>query len=253
MRVLLFCNNWVGWQVARYIAERGEQIVGLVLHPQSKRKFGEEIIKHVSIDPAFIFDGSQLQYPSTISSIKSLNPEIGVSALFGYILRRDILKLFPNGCVNIHPSLLPYNRGSYPNVWSIVEETPAGVTIHLIDEGVDTGAIIAQRPVEVEPVDTGETLYRKLEAACLDLFVETWPSIVSGDVVVAAQSKELGTAHRVKDVEQIDNIELDRLYTARELLNILRARTHSSYSGAYFYSQGKKVFVRLQLSYEDEA
>ena len=90
--------------------------------------------------------------------------------MFGYILRPNFLRLIPRGCVNVHPALLPYNRGAYPNVWSIVDGSPAGVTIHFVDEGIDTGDIIAQAQVVIEPVDTGESLYRKLERGAVALF-----------------------------------------------------------------------------------
>ena len=58
--------------------------------------------------------------------------------------------------------MLPYNRGMHPWYWSIVDETPAGVTIHFIDENIDEGHIIAQKEVLIDPTDTGESLYGKL-------------------------------------------------------------------------------------------
>jgi len=153
--------------------------------------------------------------------------------------------------VNIHPALLPYNRGSYPNVWSIVERTPSGVTIHYIDEGIDTGDIIAQCTIPVEPVDTGESLYRKLERAMLDLFQQTWPLIRAGQAPRLSQINAAGTTHRIRDAAQIDEIDLNRMYTARELLDILRARTFLPYPSAYFWHEGRKVYVRVQLEYDD--
>lgn len=252
MRILFLGNNWVGWQIIRWLKEQGEEIVGLVMHPAGKRKYGKQIIDTAGVPPANIFDGSQLHNPETIEAVKALQPDLGISALFGYILRREFLDLMPSGCVNIHPALLPYNRGAYPDVWSIVEGTPAGVTMHYIDEGVDTGDVIAQRQVEVEPVDTGERLYRKLERCALELFRETWPLIRSGQVPRILQNKSEGTYHRVRDVEQIDEIDLDRTYTGRELINIIRARTFPPYPGAYFRHNGRKVYVRLQLLYEEK-
>ena len=140
MRILYFGNNWVAWKIAGWLREQNEEIVGLVLHPPKRRKYGEEIMNSVGVSSARTFDGSQLHRPEVIEAISELNPRIGISVLFGYILKREVLDLTPAGCVNIHPALLPYNRGAYPNVWSIIERTPAGVTIQYIDEGVDTGA-----------------------------------------------------------------------------------------------------------------
>jgi methionyl-tRNA formyltransferase len=258
MRLLYFGNNWVGWKVAEWLhkqCEAGEppdEIVGLVLHPEDKRRYGDEIIRSLSIDPANIFEGSRLRESEVIEAIQALHPDLGISILFGYILRAELLRVLPAGCINLHPSLLPYNRGAYPNVWSIIDGTPSGVTLHYIDEGVDTGDIIAQRQVEVEPVDTGQSLYQKLEQTCVDLFQDTWPHFRAGEGVHKSQSNEEGTSHRVRDAEKIDEIDLDRSYTAKELIDLLRARTFPPHHGAYFRHGDRKVYLRLQLYYEGE-
>jgi methionyl-tRNA formyltransferase len=171
--------------------------------------------------------------------------------LFDYIVPPDVMALFPRGVVNLHPSYLPYNRGQYPNVWSIVEGTPAGVTLLFMDRGIDMGDVIAQTQVTVEPVDTGESLYRKLEQAGLELFQAEWPRIASGELTRVAQDPGAGTIHRVRDVEAIDRIDLDATYTGRELLNVLRARTFRPYKGAYFEDAGRRVYLRLELEYDD--
>jgi methionyl-tRNA formyltransferase len=126
MRILFMGNNWVAWQVIRYLTELNENIVGLVLHPEDKQRYAKEIVESTNIDPSRIFDGSNLGEKKTFQEIKALKPDIGLSILFGYIVSKDFIDLFKTGIVNLHPSYLPYNRGQYPNVWSIVElKTPA--------------------------------------------------------------------------------------------------------------------------------
>lgn len=252
MRVLFLGNNWVAWQIALWLREQGEEIVGLVLHAPDRRKYEKEIISAAGVAPAQIFDGTRLTEAEALRAIAALRPHIGISALFGYILRPEFLDLLPAGCVNVHPALLPYNRGEYPNIWSIVEGTPAGATLHYIDAGIDTGDIIAQSEVPVEPIDTGESLYHKLEEASVALFKETWPLIRSARHSRTPQVPRAGTYHRVRDVERIDEIELDRTYSARQLIDILRARTFPPYQGAYFWHNRRKVYLRLQLSYDDD-
>lgn len=251
-RVFLFANNWVGWQIAGYLREEGEEIAGLALHPEGKRKYGQEIITSSGVPQERLFQADRLNESGTIGAISALGADIGVSALFGYILRTDLLDSFPAGCANVHPAYLPYNRGAYPNVWSIVEGTPAGATIHYIDQGIDTGDIIAQRPVEVEPTDTGATLYRKLEIACFELFRDTWPLIREGRAPHVKQQIAEGTTHKAADTSRIDEIDLERAYKGRELIDILRARTFSPHRGAYFISGGRRIRLSLALSYEDD-
>jgi methionyl-tRNA formyltransferase len=247
MRLVCFLNNWTGWQVLEFLHAQGDEIAGLVLHPAAKRAFGDEILSTFDPGPDAVFDGSTLRDPGVVGAIGDLRPDLGISVLFDYILRRPLLDLFPRGVINLHPAYLPYNRGQYPNVWSIVEGTPAGTTLHYIDEGIDTGDVIAQRRVEMEPTDTGETLYRRLERASVSLFRDTWPLIRAGDPPRFPQP-EGGTSHRTADVERIDAIDPDRRYTARELIDILRARTFPPYDGAYFDVNGRRINLRLELT-----
>jgi methionyl-tRNA formyltransferase len=252
MRIVCLCNNWVGWQVLKWLAEREEQIVGLIVHPPGRQKCGDEILSSVCLSDDQIFYGDKLRHEDTLRRIEALQPDIALSIFFGYILRPAFLDIPPKGCINLHPAFLPYNRGAYPNVWSIIEGTPAGVTLHYIDEGVDTGDIIARRQVAVLPTDTGERLYRRLERACVELFQEYWPLISSSQAPRIAQNKNEGTLHRAKDIEQIDALDVERSYTARQLIDILRARTFPPYRGAYFEHDGRRVYLRLQLLYEEE-
>lgn len=252
MKILFLGNNWVGWQIVQWLREQQEDIVGLVVHPPHKRKYGEELVAASQVSADYIFDGSTLQQPDVFEAIRALKPDLGLSILFGYILKPDFINLFPQGIINLHPAYLPHNRGQYPNVWSIVEQTPAGVTLHYINPGIDTGDIIAQQQAPIEPIDTGQTLYQKLEIAGVSLFRQTWPQIRRGETPRLSQSNKPGTYHRTQDVETIDHIELDQTYTARELINIIRARTFPPYKGAYFIHEGRKIFMRLELLYEDQ-
>lgn len=252
MRVVVFCNNWVGWQVLRFLINEGETIVAVVIHPEERSRYRNEILQECQrLQNVLIFEGTQLRSEDIKKTLRYLQPDVGVSAYFGYIISPAFLDIFPRGIVNLHPSLLPYNRGAYPNVWSIVDETPAGVTLHYIDEGIDTGDILAQVEEEVRPSDTGETLYHRLEQAAVSLFCESWPRFKLGQLKPIPQSPDAGTHHRRADVETIDRIDLDKKYKARDLINILRARTFTSYRGAYFEVGNKRIYIRVVLE-EDE-
>jgi methionyl-tRNA formyltransferase len=252
MRILFLGNNWVGWKALSYLRTCKENICGLVVHAEPKRRYGKEILESGGVESSRIFVGSELRTQGILEAIKRLEPDIGVSVLFDHILREEFIRIFPKGIVNLHPSYLPYNRGQYPNVWSIVEGTPAGVTLHYIDEGVDTGDIIAQEEVPVALTDTGRSLYRKLENAAIELFKQQWPLIREEKESRVSQSAGDGTFHRTTDVDAIDEIDLEKKYLAKDLINILRARTFPPYSGAYFRVDNERVFLRLELLREGE-
>lgn len=251
MRVLFFGNNRLGWRVASWLKAQGTEIVGTVVHPPERRRFAEEIVRSTGVDPSAVFDGSRLGQPEVVSSLRGLKPDLGVSVSFGYLLAREVLETLPAGCINLHTGFLPYNRGAYPNVWSIVERTPAGVAVHFVDEGVDTGDIIARREVAVEPVDTGASLFEKLEEAALQLFQETWALVLAGRATRTPQDLSEGSSHRVADVARIDEIDLDRTYRAGDLIDVLRARSFPPYSGAFFRAAGRRVFLSLELRYDE--
>jgi methionyl-tRNA formyltransferase len=249
MKVFYMGNNWLGLKVLEWLDEQGEEIVGLSVHPSPKRKYGDEILSVADLPNGRVFDARSLEDGKALDRIRELDPDIGISVLFDYILRPPFLDLFDESVINLHPGYLPYNRGQYPNVWSIVEGTPAGTTLHYIDPEIDTGDIIARKGVNVEPIDTGQTLHTKLEQASFELFKDAWPAISSGSVSRVEQEKEEGTYHRSDDVEEIDEIDLDASYKARDLINILRARTFPPHESAYFEENGKKVYIRVDLEY----
>lgn len=253
MRILYLGNNRVGRDVLAWLVASGEEVVGLVVHPPARARCRDEIVQAAGVGADRVFEADTLDKPGTLDALRRLAPDIGLCVYFGYILRAPLLTLPRHGCLNLHPALLPHNRGAYPNVWSIVDGTPAGVTLHRVDEGIDTGDIVAQRPVPVHAVDTGETLHRRLEDAGIALFKETWPMVRDHRVPVARQPAGAGSFHRVRDVEAIDRIDLDRTYVARDLLNLLRARTFPPYPGAYFVDGGRRVYVSVSLRYGEPA
>lgn len=91
--------------------------------------------------------------------------DLAVSYTYRYIVSEKILKILDFNAVNLHNSYLPWNRGADPNLWSLVESTPRGVTLHYMEAALDKGAIIAQRLVPMMPGDTLKTSYYALDAA----------------------------------------------------------------------------------------
>lgn len=103
-----------------------------------------------------------------------------VSYGYQHIIGADVLEHLNERAVNLHISFLPWNRGSHPNVWSFIEDTPKGVSIHYIDAGIDTGDIIAQREVAFTGIETLVTSYERLRDEVEALFHEVWPAIREG-------------------------------------------------------------------------
>lgn len=122
-----------------------------------------------------------------------------VSYGYRFIINKEIVEQFDCRAINLHCSLLPWNRGSDPNLWSFLEDTPKGVTIHYIDSGIDTGKIIAQRDVQFGPNETLRSSYEKLSLSLEELFMEKWAEISTGAVMPFIQPPG-GSYHRSKDM-----------------------------------------------------
>ena len=180
--------------------------------------------------------------------------DLGVSYFYRHILKPEHIKAVRMGLVNCHISLLPRGRGADPAVWSIVNKFPAGVTMHWIDAGVDTGPIIAQMETNKFDTDTCETLYKRLSQDMLDLFKMTWPVLEKFRFTtnLRSQGRDGWMNHRKIDTVVLDDLETRYgKFNAREFVDILRARTFPGKPSAYITdSDGKKIYVRVTLEKE---
>jgi len=131
-----------------------------------------------------------------------------ISYGYRYILKEDLIKLFPNKIINIHISFLPWNKGADPNLWSFLENTPKGVSIHFVDSGIDTGDILVQQEVLFTEDDTLKTSYDKLNKAAFELFKRYWNDIKKKKIIPKSQNQN-GSFHRHKDCQKYQHL-LDR-------------------------------------------
>ena len=233
---------------ARWLRHHDEEIVGLVIHPEAHRRFGDEILRTLKLPPQRVSLGDQLRDPETLAQLRNLRPDIGISAFFAFILRPELFEIFPHGCINLHSGYLPFNRGWHTNVWPIIDGSSAGATVHYVDTGVDTGDVISQRRFPVDLTDTGGVLHEKITRGLIELFKDTWPRIKDGSVTRTAQNHSKATHHRKGDLGVIDQIHLDRHYRAADLLNLLRARTYPPYPVAYAIEDGRRRYYHINYA-----
>ena len=130
--------------------------------------------------------------------LNEYNPEYIVSYGFPHIVPPEVIQCVNGKIINLHISYLPWNKGSDPDFWSLIDNTPKGVTIHYMDANLDTGDIIVQSKVNVDVSDTLAAYYDKLHLAVVDLFSENWISIREGNCDRIPQ-KGKGTYHRSVD------------------------------------------------------
>ncbi|MFJ9450885.1 formyltransferase family protein [Herbaspirillum sp. NPDC101397] len=141
----------------------------------------------------------QWEKPLSVEDMETIKPDFVVSYSYRHILRKPVLDMLPGKFVNLHISLLPWNRGADPNAWSFLDDTPKGVSIHLIDEGLDTGPILVQRPVSFdEHLETIGSSYAALHSNIQQLFRENWAAIKTSAIRPTDQIGS-GTQHKMKE------------------------------------------------------
>ncbi|MBI2699033.1 hypothetical protein A9W98_34435 [Mycobacterium gordonae] len=153
-------------------------------------------------------------------------------------------------CVNVHPGLNPYNRGWFPQVFSIINGQKAGVTIHEMDDQLDHGPIIVQRECPIDSWDTSGSVYVRLLAIERELVLENFPAIRDRTYRAEPMATE-GNLNLKKDFDRLRQLDLDEQGTFGHFLNRLRALTHDEFRNAWFVdSSGRKVYVRVVLEPE---
>lgn len=246
-KIILLANGLVGLEISKYLIKSKDHIVGLVLHSRGKGQLSKEIRNLVR--PKYVFFAQQLENKSVLKKIKEMKPDLAISAWFGYLLQKEFISIFPSGCINFHNSYLPYNRGKYPHVWAINNQNiPYGVTLHFIDEGIDTGDIIKRKKITIDITDTAQSLYQKSLKEIVQLFIRNWEKIRNNKIKPIKQTEILASHHYAKDVVDIDLINLSQKYTGLEFINKLRSRSFSDRSYSYFLYNGKKIYVKITLA-----
>ena len=154
--------------------------------------------------------------------VKELDPEIVISYNYSHIVKEDVIDLLGDRIINLHCSLLPWNKGASPNIWSFIEDTPKGVTIHILEKGLDTGRLLLQEEVSFdEDKETLASSYNKLQDTIVDLLVANFDDILAGNIVPTNQKGE-GSYHRTSDLKALLNgKEIDYNMTITEFKKFL--------------------------------
>lgn len=242
----LFAADEPGAEIARVIAERGDRVALLVLDPQNLRGRNDAVVAAVGGRAGAVVTADRLD-PAQLASA-----DLGILAWWPHIVRRDVLAAPRLGFLNCHPSLLPHNRGKHYNFWALVEEAPFGVSLHWVTEQVDAGDIAFQAPVPVTWEDTGETLFHKARTAMVELFRASYDRIRRGDIPRIPQELSRGSFHKASEIDAASRIDLDAKVRARDLLNLLRARTFAGFPAAWFVDDGTRYEVRVEIRKADE-
>lgn len=248
MRILFMGGKNIGCACFEYLIEREENVIGVIPNIDSdtlKDRWYRSITEIAIKNEIPVYGFKNINDKQSIEFIKNLKPDIIFVVYYDKILKKELIDIPPKGCINLHLALAEEYRGCYPTTWALINgEKRYGVTLHYIDEGVDTGDIIAQKEFEIEEDDTGETLYDKTTKYGIKLFKEVFPLI-----------KE----NKVKARKQITNEKTKtykRIFPSREIKidkktkDYIRALIFEPFKEPYFYIGKKKMIVKEEKEKE---
>lgn len=213
-----------------------DQVVGIVTQPDRPRGRGQ----HLSPSPVkliaqrehlSLLQPTKMKDPAFLAELSGWKPEVIAVAAFGRILPPAILSLPPRGCINVHGSLLPKYRGAGPVQWALINgETETGITTMLMDEGMDTGAMLLQATMAIEPDDTAGSLSPRLAELGGRLLMQTLAQLKAGSLAPHAQDHSQATLAPLLKKE--DGV-IDWTMAASSIANRIRGLT--PWPGAYTF------------------
>jgi len=195
-----------------------------------------------------VFQPSSWRREEAVQELRSLRPEAIIVAAYGRILPLEVLEIPPKGVLNLHPSLLPRYRGPSPVVGALLGgESVTGVTVMLMDQGMDTGPIVAQRQTAILPREKAGELTHRLFRLGAELLLEVLPAWKAGTITPALQDERQATS---TGLYVKGDGELDWSLPAAVLERRLRA--FDSWPGCYTRWDGELLKVLEGIAVTDE-
>jgi len=228
----------------RALAEGGYNIAGAVTQPDRPKGRGRKPVpppvKTCALELGIpVYQPDRVRSEDFLDIFRKISPDMVILVAFGQILPREIVEFPRFGCLNVHPSLLPRYRGAAPINWSIINgDRKTGVTIMLMDEGVDSGDILLQEEVAIESGDTFDDLHKTLSTMGAGLLVRAVRGVMDGTIATAPQDSSLVTlAPRLE--QGVGHIDWND--DPEKIVNLIRGL--SSRPGAYSFLGDKKLKI----------
>lgn len=173
----------------------GYDVVGVFTQPDRPKGRGGKVqmspVKELALKHNIpVFQPQKIRRDG-VEDLRSLAPDVCVTAAFGQILSQEVLDVPVMGTVNVHASLLPKHRGAAPVQWAVLQgDAVTGVTTMLTDKGIDTGDMLLKAEVAIGPEDTAGTLLDRLSHVGADLLIETLQKLKAGNCPREKQNED---------------------------------------------------------------
>lgn len=181
------------------LAASRHEVVAVVTQPDKPKGRGKEIqmtpVKEAALAHQIpVYQPVRARESSFVEEMRALKPDVMVVIAFGQILSRELLEVPRYGCVNIHASLLPKYRGAAPIQWAVINgDKETGITTMMMDVEMDTGDMLEKTVVELDPEETGGSLFDRLSLLGGDLILSTLEKLEMGTINPQPQNHEEAT------------------------------------------------------------
>ena len=231
------------------LVELGDQVVAVYTRPDRPSGRGRGLtpspVKQAALAKGLpVYQPEGLRRDESFHELAALRPDLIFVVAYGILLPQRVLDLPSRGCLNVHPSLLPRHRGPSPIAGAILSgDTETGVTIMLIDAGMDSGPILSQESLAIQPDDTTASLSNKLRDLGVGLMEKTIPLWLKDELTPRPQDEPLATVSRLARKE---DGEMDWNLPAEELWR--RVRAYYPWPGAYTQWKGRGLKIIEAMS-----
>jgi len=243
MRIVFFSyRGTIGARCLEWLLRRQDaEVLAVVTWPDYVHPEIKIAVKEVLYDAHIpLYQPRDVNSPKFVAVLESMEPDLFVSMYFGKLFKPTLLAVPRHGCVNLHNSLLPRYRGQAPSIWAVANgDEEAGQTLHYLDEGMDTGDIIAAKSIPISPDDTGYTLGLKLEDLGVELFKEAFPAVLAGTAPRRPQDDSQATVCRAP---RRSDARINWNKPAQSVANFVRAFTRPL-MGAFTELGGRTVRI----------
>lgn len=244
MRIVFMGTPEFAVPVLEQLVQNGYDVVAIYTKPDRAAGRGRALavspVKRLAEELGLpVVQPSSLKSAQAVTQLAGFQPDVTVVAAFGQILPESVLAIPAHGVLNIHPSLLPKFRGASPVASAILYGGEfTGVSVMLLDKGMDTGPLLARAQISISPRDTTGSLTEKLARVGAQLLNEVLPRWVKGELTPQPQDESQATYTRRLDKE---DGEIDWTLSAKGIWR--RVRALNPWPGCYTRWQGKQLEI----------
>lgn len=248
MKKALFMSDGsdVAIACAHAVAARPIGVLAIVVGPNVSRTDADAILSCFKDAPPLIQTARPDLDPRIVAWGSAGDIDLALSIFFEFRVRPALLKAAKMGGITIHPSVLPNNGGFHTSFWGLVNKTPLGASLIWMDEGLDTGGVIAQKVFEDDGVMSAHEVRLRQRRMCAELFAEHIDDLIAGRI--PPKSGAPCSYHFKRDIAAATTFGEDDVVPMSHLMRLGRATAHGDNGLLVRARSGERFHVKIAVS-----